>query len=96
MAVHMIKKTLITLVCVLLIVSGVSYLFKGQLWDKFQAIITADMFVPADTDSFSPGLAVGEFFPPIKALYQGNEVTSVDRFVHDKGMVFIANRSADW
>ena len=92
----MIKKTLITVAGLLLIIGGGGYLFKGQLWDKFQTVITADMFVPADTDSFDPGLAVGKTFPPIRALYQGREITGVDDFVHDKGMVFIANRSADW
>ena len=93
---HMIRKILATLVCVVLVAGGVGYLFKAQLWEKVQAIITADMYVSADTDSFDPGLAVGERFPNINALYQGEEITSVDRFIHDKGMVFIANRSADW
>jgi hypothetical protein len=70
--------------------------FKGQLWGKFQEVVTADMYVLADTDTFDPGLAVGETFPSIRTLHQGQELTSVDGFVHDKGMVFIANRSADW
>jgi hypothetical protein len=96
MVTYMIKKVLTTLVCVVLVAGGVGYLFKEQLWEKVQAIITADMYVAADTDSFDPGLAIGERFPNISALYQGEEITSVDRFVHDKGMVFIANRSADW
>ena len=92
----MIKKVLITLVCVVLVVASGGYLFKEQLWEKIQTLITADMYVAADTDNFDPGLAIGEYFPNIKAQYQGQEITSVDRFIHDKGMVFIANRSADW
>jgi hypothetical protein len=96
MATYMIKKVLTTLVCVVLVAGGVGYLFKEQLWEKVQTIITADMYIAADTDNFDPGLAIGERFPNISALYQGEEITSVDRFVHDKGMVFIANRSADW
>jgi len=92
----MIKKILTTFLLVVLVAGGVGYLFKEQLWEKAQSIITADMYVAADTDSFDPGLATGERFPNIKAFYQGEEITSVDRFIHDKGMVFIANRSADW
>jgi|TARA_R110002072_G_scaffold199743_3_gene357493 hypothetical protein len=71
------------------------YLFKGQLWGKCQEVVTADMYVLADTDTFDSGLIVGENFPSIKTLDQGQELTSGDGFVHDKGMVFIANRSAD-
>ena len=92
----MIKKVLTTLVCTVFVAGGVGYLFKERLWEKVQKIITADMYLAADTDSFDPGLAIGESFPNISARYQGEEITSVNRFVHDKGMVFIANRSADW
>ena len=53
-------------------------------------------FLDEDTDSFDPGLSIGSPFPPIRALYQGGEITGVDPFMADKGMVFIANRSADW
>ncbi len=55
-----------------------------------------DIFIAEDTDSFDPGLPVGAQFPPIRALYQGREITEIDRFVGDKGAVFIANRSVDW
>ena len=58
--------------------------------------LTDDMFVTADNDSFNPGLAIGQRFPQISALHDGNEIQSVEQFVGDKGMVFIANRSADW
>ena len=58
--------------------------------------LTADMFLLADTDSFDPGLSLGSSFPAIKASYQGEEITDVNQFIHDKGMIFIANRSADW
>ena len=96
MVTDMIKKVLTTLVCAVLVAGGVGYLFKEQLWEKVQKIITADMYLAADTDNFDPGLAIGERFPNIRARYQGEEITSVNRFVHDKGMVFVANRSADW
>lgn len=57
---------------------------------------TDNMFIPEDTDSFDPGLRVGEDFPTIRALYRGREVTQIDQFVGIKGAVFFANRSADW
>ena len=89
---HMIKKILLTLLSLSLITIGGAYLFKDQLMNA----ITADMFVDADTDSFDPGLAVGQTFPRIKAIYQGAEITDAGSLIHDKGMVFITNRSADW
>ncbi len=91
----MIKKML-TATFVLFVVAAGLYLFKAQLWDFTAKKLTADMFVEADTDGFDPGIAIGEQFPDIDALYQGREVTDVGEFIHDKGMVFIANRSADW
>ena len=57
---------------------------------------TDNMFIPEDTDSFDPGLRVGENFPTIRVLYRGREVTQIDQFVGIKGAVFFANRSADW
>lgn len=90
------KRRLLTIVSVLLIAGAGIYLFRAQLWEVTKNAITKDMFIAADTDSFDPGLPVGSHFPAIKAIYQGSEITSVDQFVHDKGMVFIANRSANW
>ena len=78
-----------------ILVAG-GYLLREPLMDVVKDSLTSDMFVEADTDAFDPGLAIGDIFPPILALYQGQEVRDVRRFVHDKGMVFIANRSADW
>jgi len=90
------KKTFLSIVGVLLIAGGGIYLFRGQLWEVAKEKITANMFVAADTDSFDPGLAIGDTFPAIKAIYQGQKIASINQFVHDKGMIFIANRSADW
>lgn len=56
----------------------------------------ANMFVSEVTDSFNPGLQVGESFPAIRAIYQGEEIANIDRFIKDKGAVFIAMRSVDW
>ncbi|MFT4519542.1 MAG: hypothetical protein ACI9JM_001939 [Halioglobus sp.] len=90
------KKFFISLAGLLLVAGGTGYLFKAELWEVAKDAITADMYISADTDSFDPGLSIGDSFPDIKALYRGQEVTDSDQFVHDKGMVFIANRSADW
>jgi len=90
------KKSLLIIVSVLLVVSGGIYLFKNQLWEIVKNQLTADMFIVADTDSFDPGLIVGTRFPSIKAIYQDREISAINQFVHDKGMVFVANRSADW
>ena len=54
------------------------------------------MFVTEITDAFNPGVQVGAQFPAIRAMYQGQEITTVDRFIRDKGMIFIAMRSVDW
>lgn len=56
----------------------------------------ANMFVSEVTDSFNPGLQIGARFPAIRALYQGEEITTIDRFIHDRGAIFIAARSVDW
>lgn len=55
-----------------------------------------DIFIAEDTDGFDPGLPVGAQFPPIRALYQGREIASIDQFIGEKGAVFLANRSVDW
>lgn len=55
-----------------------------------------DIFISEDTDDFDPGLPIGAQFPSIRALYQGEEITEIDRFIGDNGAIFIANRSADW
>lgn len=55
-----------------------------------------EMFIAEDTDGFDPGLAIGDQFPPIRALYEGEEISSIDGFIGENGAIFIANRSADW
>ena len=90
------KKRLVIVLSVLLVASGGIYLFRGQVWEGIKSALTADMFVEADTDDFDPGALIGSTFPTIRALYQGQEINNLQPFVHDKGMIFIANRSADW
>ncbi len=55
-----------------------------------------DMFLDEDTDSFDPGLPIGAEFPAIRALYEGEEITEINQFFGDKGVVLFALRSADW
>jgi len=55
-----------------------------------------EIFVPEDADAFSPGVQIGERFPDIRAMYEGEEVTSIDRFMKDRGAIFIAVRSVNW
>ena len=55
-----------------------------------------NMFLDEDTDSFDPGLPVGAEFPAIRAIYDGQEINSIERFFGDKGAVFLAMRSVDW
>jgi hypothetical protein len=90
------KKLLLRVAGSLLIVFAIASLFKEQLWEFAKEVITADMYVSADTDTFDPGLPIGSAFPYIKARYNGREVYDAGEFLHDKGMIFIANRSVDW
>ena len=90
------KKFLLGLVATLVVAAGVIYIFRGALWDTPVQQMTADMFIEADTDAFDPGLPVGAQFPALQASYQGAPITDAGQFIQDKGMVFIANRSADW
>lgn len=55
-----------------------------------------NIFLSEDNDSFDPGLPIGAAFPDIRALHQGQEITTVDEFMGDRGLAFFAVRSADW
>ena len=90
------KKALLGLLgFVLVTVAGV-YLFRTPLQETAIEKLVADMFVAADTDGFDPGLAIGDRFPPLLALYRDQTITDVGEFISDKGMIFMANRSVDW
>ena len=71
-------------------------LFGGKVIGLLEDPLTSGMFVSEDTDGFSPGLPIGVQFPSIRALYQGREINSIDRFMGERGAVFVAVRSADW
>ena len=71
-------------------------LFGGKVIGLLEDPVTSGMFVSEDTDVFSPGLPIGARFPSIRALYMGQEITSIDQFMGERGAVFVAVRSADW
>lgn len=71
-------------------------LFGGKVIGLLEAPVASGMFVSEDTDTFSPGLPIGARFPSIRALYQGQEINSINRFMDARGAVFVAVRSADW
>lgn len=55
-----------------------------------------EIFIAEDADAFSPGVPVGDRFPDIRAMYQGEEVSNIDRFIKDRGAIFLAVRSVNW
>ncbi len=72
------------------------YLGREPLLEMTMSAITEDMFVTEDTDAFNPGLSVGTRFPELQTRYQGQLISDMGQFLSDRGMIFIANRSADW
>ena len=80
----------------LLLIAASSIVAAAPVLAQRPALDPNDVFIDADTDDFDPGLPIGADFPPIRALYQGEEINDIDQFIRDKGAVFIANRSADW
>ena len=89
------KKFAYFVVVVLCVAVGV-FAFKQPLMVFVMDKVTADMFVAGDNDNYDPGIAVGEQFPPMLASYQRRQLTGIDEFMGDRGMIFIAVRSADW
>jgi hypothetical protein len=90
------KKALLGVLALVVVAVGGVYLYRAPLMDMTLEQLLAGMFVPADTDSFDPGLDIGDRFPPLLAEYNGRTVTDMGEFISDKGMIFIANRSVDW
>ncbi len=89
------KVLLITLASVAVIAVSL-FVFREPLLDMAAEKLTEDMFVSSYEGSFDPGLPVGEQFPEIEARYQGETITEVSRFAGSNGLVFFANRSAEW
>jgi len=91
-----VKKILIITTAVLLVTAVLIYLFRVPLKEAAYAKLTENMFVAGDNDSFDPGPALGSHFPGLRATYQGGEVSLIDAFAGDNGIVFIASRSLEW
>ncbi|MGI9325077.1 MAG: hypothetical protein ACR2PZ_07650 [Pseudomonadales bacterium] len=90
------KKISLGFLGVLVLLAVVGFLFRGPLFELIAERMTADMFVSQDTDAFDPGLSIGTRFPQIEARHQGAVIHDVGSFPIDKGMIFVANRSASW
>lgn len=86
---------LLASVLVLLVAAGL-YWLRAPLKQSTLEQLTADMFLPADNDSFDPGPAPGSHFPGVRARYQGEQVTLLHRFAGRNGTVLVASRSLDW
>jgi hypothetical protein len=90
------KKVLLGFLGFVVVVIGGVYLFRAPIKEAAIAELVSDMFIEGDTDSFDPGLAIGDRFPPLLASYQGETISDMGEFISDKGMIFVANRSVDW
>ena len=90
------KRFLVTTAAMLLGAAVLVFLFRAPLKDMAIDKLTADMFVPQDSDSFDPGPALGSHFPGLRAIYQGREITRLDEFAGENGTILIASRSLDW
>ena len=90
------KRLFLVALAVVAVAVALGAVFRTQLFAVASGLITADMYVDADTDTFDPGLPVGARFPEIKALSLGKQMNDVRPFSRDKGLIVVANRSADW
>ena len=90
------KRVLIGIAVFLVVGGSGVFAFREPLMAAAMDRITANMFVARDTDSYDPGLAVGQAFPAIRARYQDREITSIGELMGARGMVIFVNRSVDW
>lgn len=90
------KKVFIIALTSLAVLAVGLYLFREPLLEVAADRLTSNMFVTADGGSFDPGIPVGQPFPAIHADYAGETVRDVRQFAGPDGLVFLANRSADW
>ena len=84
------------IVVAIILIAASGYLYREEIASAAKAKITENMFVPADDDSYDPGIPIGTRFPPIRARHEGRVLRSIDPFIHDRGAIFIAVRSVDW
>lgn len=90
------KKVLFIALVSITVIAVSLFIFRAPLLEMAAEQLTEDMFIASYEGSFDPGLTVGERFPEVEARYQGETITDVRGFAGPNGLVFIANRSADW
>jgi peroxiredoxin len=91
-----VKKAL-SIVILLVVIAGLAlFLFRTPVKEAVYERITADMFVPTDTDSFDPGPTIGSSFPGVRARYQGQEISLLNSLAGANGTILVASRSLDW
>lgn len=90
------KKGVLGLLIFLVFITTLGFVFKSPIIEYVKDILTADMFVTEDTDSFDPGLEVGDVFPAIDARYMSKNIRSINAFAGSRGTVFVVSRSIDW
>ncbi len=86
------NKVLVTILAVAVVIG----IFREPIKLFVYGIVTSDMFVTQDDDNFDPGPQIGEAMPPLRALYNGEEIRSLEAFSGVTGKVLIASRSFDW
>ncbi|WP_116365217.1 peroxiredoxin family protein [Parahaliea mediterranea] len=90
------QRVLIVFAALLLLAIALLYSCQDQLKEAAYSKVTEGMFVPADTDSFDPGPALGSRFPGVHARHKGETVRLLDDFAGPAGTVLVASRSLVW
>jgi len=89
-------KILVAAAVALATATALIYMYRVDVKEAVYDKLTENMFVPADTDSFDPGPALGSTFPGVRALYQDREISVLNQFAGPNGIAFVASRSLDW
>lgn len=92
----MVKKIVIGVGVFLLVVIAAGYIFREPLKDMAIMILTEDMFLEEDTDTFDPGVSAENQFPAVRVSYQGEELSSLMDFAGPRGLVIMFSRSVVW
>ncbi|MEP6390539.1 MAG: redoxin domain-containing protein [Halioglobus sp.] len=90
------KKVLVAAAVALATATALVYMYRVDVKEAAFEKLTENMFVPADTDSFDPGPALGSNFPGVRAVYQGREISVLSEFAGPNGIAFVASRSLEW
>lgn len=90
------RKFLVMVAVALATATVLIYSFRANIEEAAYDKLTENMFVPADSDSFDPGPALGSTFPGVRALYQNREINLLNEFAGTNGIAFVASRSLDW